>query len=262
MKEIRTDHPTLENAAVDVLSRNGHKRTFSFVYEDEKYWIKQPEYGEANLWHSLMSLLSKFLNNNFFRPTVVTDPIASLAYEAKRLNELKAAGINVPRVRVQKQGYLVLEDAGVPMSVLLGSSAMKEEEKKSLASELSRALADLHNRGFYHSRPALRDIAYKEGKIYFMDFEENLENTLTPEEAIIRDGFLYVHTLYRKLRTPELVETALDAYHRTLRPDLWDNLVSEARRYSLTYRVLKPIYRHLGKDGVAIYQTLEYLRRF
>lgn len=262
MKENRTDHPTLEHAAADVLLQNGHKRTFSFVYNDEKYWIKQPEPGEANVWHSLMSLLSRLLKNNFFRPTVVTDPSASLAYEAKRLKELKAAGINVPRVMVHKDNYLVLEDAGVPLSILLGSSAMKHEEKKSLATELSQALAGLHNRGFYHSRPALRDIAYKEGKIYFMDFEENLENTLTTEEAIIRDGFLYLHALYRKLRTPELVETALDAYHRALRPDLWDSLVSEARRYSLTYRVLQPIYRHLGKDGVAIFQTLEYLRRF
>ena len=262
MKTHPTDNPSFQKAVQDALAQNEEKRTFSFRYDGEKYWIKQPEMGEANVWHKLMLVFSKLLKNNFFRPTVVTDPEASLVYEAKRLNELRENGVNVPRVMLRSHGYLVLEDAGVPLSTLLGSSAMKTEEKKLLVTQLSEALAGLHNRGFYHSRPALRDIAYKEGNIYFMDFEENLENTLSTEEAIIRDGFLYIHTLYRKLRTPELVETALDAYHRTLRPDLWDALVTEARRYVLTYQLLRPIYRHLGKDGVAIFRTLEYLRRF
>jgi len=246
----------------ELISQNPDSRTFSFIENGEKYWVKQPEAGEANIWHKLMLILSKAVNNNFFRPTVVTDPKASLAYEAKRLRQLRDNGIRVPWIVLQTPEYLVLEDAGIPLSILLGSSAMKMEEKKILIVQLSHALADLHNRGFFHSRPALRDIAYKEGSIYFMDFEENLENTLSPEEAIVRDGFLYAHTLFRKLRSPDLVETGLDAYHRALRPDLWDNLTEEARRYRITYFLLRPLYRFLGKDAKAICDTLAFFRRF
>ncbi len=256
------DLASLQHAAVGHLSQNAHRRTFSFVHNDQKYWVKQPDAGEANIWHKIMLILSKLLKNNFFRPTVVTDPKNSLAYEARRLQELKKNGINVPAVMLRTPAYLVLEDAGTPLNVLLLNSGMRHEEKKNLLIQLSRSLADMHNRGFYHSRPALRDIAYKEGKIYFMDFEENLENSLSTEEAIVRDGFLYAHTLYRKIAVPELVETALEAYHRALRPDLWDSLASEAQRYHVTRLLLKPIRSYLGKDGVAILDTLQYFRQF
>lgn len=256
------DLASLQHAAVGHLSQNAHRRTFSFVHNNQKYWVKQPDAGEANIWHKIMLILSKLLKNNFFRPTVVTDPKNSLAYEARRLQELKKNGINVPAVMLRTPAYLVLEDAGTPLNVLLLNSGMRHEEKKNLLIQLSRSLADMHNRGLYHSRPALRDIAYKEGKIYFMDFEENLENSLSTEEAIVRDGFLYAHTLYRKITDPELVETVLDAYRRAVRPDLWDALTSEAQRYHVTHSLLKPLRPYLGKDGVAIFDTLKYLRQF
>lgn len=262
MDNKQTNYHTLEHYTISILPQNGHKRTFSFLHDDEKYWVKRPESGEANVWHKIMSIIAKLLNNRFFQPTVVTDPKASLANEAKRLRELKTNGINVPAVLVQSEEYLVLEDAGIPLSILLNDPATEIDEKKRLTTELSKALADMHNRGFYHSRPALRDIACKEGKIYFMDFEENLERTLTTEEAILRDGFLYVHTLHRKLRDPALAETALDVYRHALHPDLWNALVIEAQRYRFIYFLLKPLYRYLGKDGVAVFQTLHHLRRF
>lgn len=262
MKDGRKDYPSLERTVLSLLLHNGHQRTFSFHCNGERLWLKQPESVKANIWHKTMPYVAKLLNNNFFRPTVATDPKASLAYEAKRLRELKKGGITVPDVVIEHEEYLVLEDAGIPFSVLLGDSALERDEKTRLAGELSRALAQMHNRGFYHSRPALRDFAYKEGKIYFMDFEEEIEKTLTAEEAIVRDGFLYVHTLFRKLRDPELIESTLAHYHRALRPDLWENLITEAYRYRFTYFLLKPIYRYLGKDGVAIFKTLQYFRRF
>lgn len=258
----RMDQLSLQHTVVDLLSQNAHRRTISFMYGDQKYWIKQPDIGEANVWHKIMLILSKLLKNNFFRPTVVTDPKNSLAYEARRLQELKKNGINVPQVMLYTSAYLVLEDAGTPLNVLLFNSGMRYEEKKNLLIQLSRSLADMHNRGFYHSRPALRDMAYKEGKIYFMDFEENLEHSLSTEEAIVRDGFLYAHALFRKITDPELVETALDAYHRAVRPDLWDALTSEAQRYHVTHSLLKPIRPYLGKDGVAVFDTLKYFRQF
>lgn len=253
---------SLQHAVVGHLAQNAHQRAFSFVHDGQKYWVKQPVAGEANVWHKIMLILSKLLKNNFFRPTVVTDPKNSLAYEARRLKELKKHGINVPEVMLLTPTYLVLEDAGTPLNVLLLSSGMRHDKKKTLLIQLSRSLADMHNRGFYHSRPALRDMAYKEGKIYFMDFEENLEHFLSTEEAIVRDGFLYAHTLYRKISDPELVETALDAYHRAVRPDLWDALISEAQRYHVTHSLLKPLIPYLGKDGVAIFNTLKHLRQF
>jgi len=262
MIENIMDTLKLQPIVEQLLSTQSYRRTFSFEFEGEKLWIKQPEIGEANIWHTLALLLSKLLKNNFFKPTVVTDPKASLAYEAKKLVFLKTQGVNVPEVILSHENYLLLKDGGVPLSTLLNQEETTFDEKMEICNKLSIALADMHNKGLYHSRPALRDITYKEGKIYFMDFEENLESTLTHQEAIIRDGFIFVHALYRKLHSPELIAITLENYHRSLRPDLWDNLVSEGGRYRLTYLLIRSMKRFLGKDGIAIFQTLHYFREF
>lgn len=253
---------TLKKIVEHHLLTHSQKRTFDFEYEGKKVWVKQPEIGEANVWHTLMLLLSKIINNHFLKPTVVTDPKASLAYEANRLTLLRTNGFNVPRVLLREDRYLVLEDCGEPLSALLNRDDYTLDEKLHIAKLLGSALAQMHNRGFYHSRPALRDITYKEGEIYFMDFEENLEDTLSTDEAILRDGLIFVHALYRKLHSPELITTALESYHRSLRPDLWDQLVDEGRRYALTFYLLKRLRKFLGKDGIAIYQTLSFFRSF
>lgn len=262
MESYMENTGTIKAAVEAALTQKGGKRTFRLEVGGATYWVKQPETVRVSVWHTLMGVVSRVLDNNFFRPTLATDPKASLAYEGKRLRELREHGINVPRVIVQEDGYLVLEDAGISLSSLLKRKTLTFDEKQALLVHLSHALAELHNRGFYHSRPALRDFTYKEGKIYFMDFEENPEENLTTQEAIVRDGFLYLHTLFRKVRSPQLIEAALDAYHRSLRPDLWDALVTEARRYRLTYLLLKPLRPLMGKDAEAILETLRYLRQF
>jgi tRNA A-37 threonylcarbamoyl transferase component Bud32 len=256
------DMDTLKTAVEKLISENKNRRTFSFDYNGEKLWIKQPELGEVNIWHRLSFLLSKVLKNNFFKPTIVTDPLASLAYEANKIAFLHQNHIHVPELIMSNRHYLVLKDSGIPLSSLLNSDEIILDEKLDICKQLSISLADMHNRGFYHSRPALRDITYKEGKIYFMDFEENLEESLTTEEAILRDGLIFVHALYRKLHSPELIITALESYHRSLRPDLWDRLMDEGRSYTITFYLLTKLRKFLGKDGIAIYQTLHYFRQF
>lgn len=211
---------TLKRTVENLIRDKKQLRTFSFDYHGEKLWVKQPELGEANIWHRLLLILSKVVHNNFFKPTVVTDPKASLAHEADKIAFLREHGISVPEIMIASESYLVLKDAGEPLSVLLNQDSISLDEKIDICHKLATALADMHNRGFYHSRPALRDITYKEGKIYFMDFEESLESTLTLEEAIIRDGFIFIHALYRKLYSPELISLTLENYHRSLRPDL------------------------------------------
>lgn len=250
---------TLQQAVEKKLAEDGHQRTFSLIHEGQKVWVKLPDVGEANIWHTLLFLASKLFNNRFFRPTVVRDAAASLAYEAQKLQTLHAHGIPVPNVLLHTAHYIVLEDAGAILSNLLNEPSLPIDEKKAILVQLSSSLASMHNKGFYHSRPALRDIGYKEGQIYFLDFEENLESTLSTEEAIIRDGFIYVHALYRKLKNEELIELGLTTYVRELDPEHWRRLTHEAKRYRWIAYVLKPIYALLGKDGIAVYKTLHYL---
>lgn len=250
---------TLQEAVEQKLKEQAYQRTFSLIHEGEKIWVKLPDIGEANIWHTLLSFAAKLLNNNFFRPTVVRDAAASLAYEGSKLETLYQNGISVPRVLIHHHNYLVLEDAGHILSNILNAANVSSDEKKKIIIALSSSLASMHNKGFYHSRPALRDIGYKEGKIYFLDFEENLEATLSTDEAIIRDGFIYVHSLYRKLKDPELIQQGISTYAHELEPARWQRLKNEAKRYAWIRFLLKPLYSILGKDGIAVYKTLDYL---
>lgn len=259
MKDIMN---SLQNVVETLIQSHPQQRTFSFEFEGKKLWIKQPELGEANIWHSILTFLSRFIDNHFLKPTVVTDPVASLEYEAKKLTLLKEHDISVPTLRLATKKYIVLEDAGRPLSSLLNDNEISLDTKMAICKQLGYELALMHNRGFYHSRPALRDITYQEGKIYFMDFEENLEETLSDEEAILRDGFIFVHALYRKLHSPELIATALESYHRTLNPESWNRLVEDGRSYNVMFYLLRILKRHLGKDALAIYHTLSYFKSY
>lgn len=257
MKDIME---TLQKVVDELIQSHPNQRTFNFEYEGKKLWVKQPEMGEANIWHFVLAFLSKFINNHFLKPTVVTDPVASLEYEAKKLTVLKEHRISVPTLYLATKSYIVLEDAGKPLSSLLNDNDISLDIKMVICKQLGYELALMHNKGFYHSRPALRDITYHEGKIYFMDFEENLEGILSKEEAILRDGFIFIHALYRKLHTPELIATALESYHRTLNPECWDRLMDDGRSYNIMFYFLLSLKRYLGKDALAIYHTLAYFR--
>ncbi len=242
------------------LLKNKNSRVFSFVQDGKKYWLKQPQMGEANFWHSLLFFLSKLSKNNFFKPTVVKDPTLSIVNEAKKLKKLDGLDIKVPKLIYSDERCLVVEDSGVVLSKIIDDSGYPFEFKDEVLGKFAATLAKMNNSGFYHSRPALRDATYKDDEVFLIDFEENLDDTLSPNEAIVRDGFLFIHTLFRKVDDEKLIENALLRYKKELNPALYENLKNEAKKYGFLYFVLKFTYKYLGKDAKAIFKTLRYIK--
>ena len=253
---------TLEQHVKELLSHYHKNRAFSTVYNGEKVWIKLPAMGEANFWHIVLKLLYKITKNPLFAPTVVTNPKESLKYEAQKLQQLANIGINVPKVLAQSEDFIVLSDCGTPLSLLINSDKISLVEKKEILHKLSITLANMHNIGIYHSRPALRDITYKEGQVYFMDFEENLENILSQKDAITRDGLIYIHSIYRKVRNQDLVNHALSIYISHLSIDLLSNLKTEVEKYKFLYFILEKIEKFAGKDAKALLHTLHFIDNY
>lgn len=242
------------------ISQNLHKRTIKFTHNDKTYWIKRPELGEANIWHKALLLLSKMFKNPLFIPTVVTDPKKSLANEAKKLSMLSQNNIPVPELVITDDDFLVLADSGEPLSVILNSPDVDFEGKKQITLAMSHSLAQMHNSGFYHSRPALRDMTYLDGVVYFLDFEEDLEGILSSDKAIMRDGLIFIHSIYRKLYDDTLADIAIKVYIATLDKKHKTALFNSVKNFGFLYYLLKISYRFLGKDAIAIYKTLEFLR--
>ncbi|QOG11935.1 hypothetical protein [Arcobacter sp. FWKO B] len=250
----------LKELIISNIKQNSKSRTFNLVYEGEKIWIKLPALGEANIWHKVLSLFYKITKNPLLAPTVVTNPKESLAYEASKLQKLTTLNINVPKVILADEEFLALSDCGTPLSLIINSEKYSFEEKATIMRKLSLSLANMHNLGIYHSRPALRDITYHNGEIYFMDFEENLEKVLDTQNAINRDVLIYIHSLYRKVSDQKLIYIALDTYKKNISSIIWTEISKEAQKYNILHFILKIIYTFSGKDARAIFQTLNYLR--
>ncbi|MFV0480970.1 MAG: hypothetical protein ACK5LP_03200 [Campylobacteraceae bacterium] len=248
----------LENIVREKVAENIGVRSFSFFYEDKKIWVKQPALGEANIWHSILSLSYKITKNPLFVPTIVTNPKESLAYEARRIEELKLSNVSTPEVLVKNKDYLALSDVGKPINYFITSPTYTINRKKEIVENMSLTLANMHNNGIYHSRPALKDITCKNDTISFIDFEENLEKTLTKEQAIIRDSCIYVHALSKSIKDNYIRKVALDTYKANLDEKIINETKSLVQKYSKIFDYTRPFYQFLGRDYIAIYRVLEY----
>lgn len=273
------DPEKLEGLIIPLLQKNQKARVFSLEHQGKKIWVKRGAAGSKNLWHTILLILSKLSNDPFLTPTVATDTRRALLHEAAKLTELKAAGIRVPRVLFinvrernrkkeqdrdrerEQEKFLVLSDAGVSVKLILEADDKKvsREEKKRIVRQVSSSLAAMHNAGLYHSRPALRDITCKDGEIYFVDFEENLDGILSNDQAIIRDACIYIHTLFRALKDPVIRDEALAQYLAALKPAIWSMIHHEARKYRAVSSIFKLITPWLGKDGRALGEMLNFI---
>ena len=66
-----------------------------------------------------------------------------------------------------------MEDAGPTLNIWLNDETLSWAEKSHILHSAIDILINLHQQGIIHGRPAIRDIAWKEGKISFMDFESH-----------------------------------------------------------------------------------------
>lgn len=217
--------------------------------------------GEISSWHALLALLHLLTGNPLLAPTVVRDPKASLAHEVHRLKEWAALGVNVPRVLWESEEAIALEDSEQALLRALESDGITKAERAAILEQASRQLADLHNQGLYHSRPAIKDMTLKEGRVYLLDFEEDLEGVMEAHKAIVRDAILYLHSLFRSLKRASDAELAARAYAQRAKPALWREILGYAKKYYPLLWLLRPWGSLLGKDAKATLYLLEALPR-
>lgn len=159
----------------------------TYVKFPPRAWIKRPE-SKLNAVRLLQYGLYPF---PILRPTFGT---GDLSQEAERLKELRAAGICVPKVLSSSSDRLVTEDVGPNLEVL---TKEEPERRDFYIHSAMAALLLLHQHGFVHGRPFLRDLTFLEGQVYFLDLEESVRGTMPLSTAQIRDLFLFAFSLKR-----------------------------------------------------------------
>ena len=153
--------------------------------------------------------------------------------------------------------FFVIEDVGEPVARLFKYSN-DEKFKHEILLKAARALAGLHALNFAHGRPALRDIAIKNGEIKFLDFESKFfSKDLELQKS--RDLLVFIHELYRQKIANELVKEVIDEYINANGDEIYEHSLRLIVKFKPLYHLLKPFKPLNKKDLNAAIRTFEYL---
>ena len=226
----------------EILKDHNDERVFSFEFDGQKFWLKRIE----------KSIEGSFLTK-IFKP----NPYKSFAAEIKKLEILNEANAPAPKLVLKSDEFFVIEDVGEPISQLLKYSN-DENFKHEILLKAARALAGLHALNFAHGRPALRDIAIKNGEVKFLDFESKFfSNDLELRKC--RDLLVLIHELYRQKISNELVREVINEYLAAGGGQIYSRSLQLIVKFKPLYYLLKPFKPLNKKDLNAAIRTFEYL---
>lgn len=217
------------------------KRVHRFEYEGKVFWIKQPEQ-----LHGIF---------RFLKP----HPKQAFESELKVLLELAEKNAPVPRVVYYGEDFFVMEDVGLSLSYWMDYPDYSEQQKVKMLTDASQALIVLHQKGLVHGRPAIRDIAWRDGEVAFLDFESRSKSKKR-HWLVVRDMLFFFDSLCREENvSDELILQSAIYYREHCQYQDWQMMMDYLQRFKWLYFILvifKPIAK---KDLVGIYRLVELL---
>lgn len=204
----------------------------SEIIDDQKIWIKKASPSKKTFWHSLQNLIAKCLKAPILKATAIEQTESHISQEVERMNKLSAHGIAVPEVLAFDQTLMVMKDAGSSLNIAL-NNAQNNADKKELIVSAVGDLKDLHQKKLTHGKPYLRDMFLSaDGKIGFLDLEEDPLSVMSLEAAQARDLFLFLCSAARFVRQTdnklihdeEFLRDIFDMYKKDMPPQIVQEL--------------------------------------
>ncbi|MBE9548811.1 MAG: hypothetical protein IMF09_05330 [Proteobacteria bacterium] len=166
---------------------------------ESRVWLKKITPAEGDFGRRLLTKFSKYLDLPMLSAVHQPGGCEALATEAGRLQQLHAAGINVPRLLWQSDEMILMSDLGRRFTNYLKQHRDNPELKIAAIRQAFKALNNLHGRGQYLSQAFARNITVIENEegleIGFIDFEDDPLATMSLENAQARDLLLLVYSL-------------------------------------------------------------------
>ena len=218
------------------------KRIHRFVYQHETFWLKQPDRLKG-IWKILKPNSCEALQN-----------------EILQLQTLAAQHAPVPELVLFGEDFFVLQDAGRSVNLYVEDDSISETIKRNILNDCAKALAELHQNGFTHGRPALRDMVWQNGKVTFIDFEEHQDSGNKMQWKKIRDCLIFIHDLFRSPFLSEQQQCqALYSFRQYCDINIWQQLLVLLTKYRWIYYMLLPFKPIAKKDLIAFYQMYEHI---
>lgn len=111
------------------------------------------------------------------------------------LHALGEAGLPVAPILAEGTDFLVTPDLGLTLRDILTDPVTPHALRTEVLEAAGAALARLHQSGFSHGRPALRDICWNGSDIHFIDFERFSVRRTTPTH-FAQDVIILIHSLH------------------------------------------------------------------
>lgn len=225
--------------------------------QGQSAWLKQ--YGDDSRRTRLAALdwLARRLGVEALRPARRPCGDSARVTEQRRLDELRQAGVQVPTVLACGDSVLVLSDLGDTLAARLrtAGSADREHLLSTAVSEIARA----HAGGQYLGQPVARNIVVdSEGRIGFIDFEEDPAEVIGVEQSQARDWLLFTSATARHADLdPERLALLLAPALREARSGVGRALANSVQKL----RYIVPISLKLGARAAGIGRALRGLER-
>ena len=234
---------SLKDHVQKLLEEHRGERVFRFEYLGKHYWLKQPEQLKG-IW-----LLLKPHPKRHFKK------------ECETLKHLNNIGAPVPKLCDLGNDYLVLEDAGLTLNYWLNESELEWEQNEKILQSAILALIQLHQEGIIHGRPVIRDIAWQDGKVSFIDFESH-SKSYNNDWLISRDMLAFLGSLCREKKLNDNNLIALFDYYKKHCPDnYWANMLSYVKKFKWLYCLLLPFKPIARTDLLAVYRLFKHLTK-
>lgn len=223
-------------------------------FEGEPAWHKQYG-GRERRWRlRLLDLLVRLFGITALRPPPHPVGTEARALEAGRLRQLAAAGVRVPRILAEGDSHLVLSDLGETLPGRLRGP--DPDSAGAWFVRAARSIAGVHAGGNYLGQPQARNIVVDaEGRIGFIDFEEDPRQIMDLADAQARDWLLFMAGTARHVphTGPEL-GGLLRPILRAASPQVRESLQRAVRRLGflgVLARLRGPRVAGLGKAVLA-----------
>ncbi|MEZ5777503.1 MAG: hypothetical protein R3E44_03990 [Paracoccaceae bacterium] len=190
---------------------------------------------------------------------------AKTAFEADReaLHLLGAKGMAVPPILTEGADHFVTPHMGRSLSVILRRQLREPAKRLEIFTAAGAALAKLHDAGYRHGRPSIRDMLWNGRAVTLIDFERFRTERCGPRD-LAEDAMVFVHSLlaYGRGESPEM-RAAIVAYRAAAPAKVWDTAKARARRLAVHAALLRPLARlsPRSRDLGALPMTVDYLRR-
>lgn len=172
-------------------------------------WVKRAAAKSLHIGHYLQLLCTLALPGTIYRPSPPEQGDAATRGEAERIRAFAAKGLPVPEILYQGVGALVLSDCGqtLEMQMKQARAAGDADRHDELLLLFATGISEMAAAELVHGRPHPRDCFVRDGRLGFMDFEQNPLAGMRLESAQARDAmftFGFVCDLAKRPATPEL----------------------------------------------------------